>query len=217
MKKCLVGSLICLFIASGASAEIMMTAKPLGKGKCNLTLGAKYDQNYFDMGNISAMFVDTVQYGVNEKLDVYASTSLGFSQKATERPRTMDALTMFSASAGLKYALLLEDPKTERISLAVNAGLKASSVSKSTMNSWQYSVGILAGKRVNNFSPYAGINYRLTTQAYGDYSQVDYTLGTGIGPEERMLIIEDTLQVITFAGSTFTSNQIALGFAIGLN
>ena len=112
MRKVFFGLLICLLLVSISSAETLMTAKPIGKGKYNVTLGAKLDQNYFDMGNIAPMFVDSIQYGVDEKLDVYALTGLGFSQKATDRPRTMDALTMFSAGVWAKYALSIENPNT---------------------------------------------------------------------------------------------------------
>jgi len=129
----------------------------------------------------------------------------------------MDALTMFTAGVGLKYALLIENPATAQLSLAINAGIKAACLSKSSMNSWQYSLGILASKRLNNFDPYLGITYSFTAQPYGDYSQVDATVGTGIGPNERMFLIEDTLQTINFSGSIFTSNQTTLSFSIGLN
>jgi hypothetical protein len=217
MKKSLIGLLVCLLLVSVASAEVLMTANPIGKGKVSVSLGAKLDQNYFDMGNISMLCVDALQYGINDKLDLYASTGIGFSQKATDKPRTMDALTMSFGNVGLKYTLVNEDPNGRRVSIAVNGAIKAGSNSKPTMNNWQYVVGVLASKRVNNFNPYLGVNYRLTKQTYGDYSQVDYTLGTGIGPADRMVIIEDTVQSVDFAGANFLSNQIALAFTIGLN
>ena len=216
MKKYLIGLFVCFFMVSAASAEILMTANPLGKGKCNMTIGSKLDQNYFDMGAVDVLYLDSIGYGITDRLDIYATTGIGYSQKATDKQRTMDAMTMISLGAGLKFALLTED--TKPLSLAVTAGIKGGAQSKSSMNNWQYNVGLIASKKVKKLlNPYAGVNYRSTRQNYGDYSQMDYSIGAMFGPEGRTLVVEDTIQSITFAGSTFTSNQFALGFCIGLN
>ena len=216
MKKYLIGALIFIFSAGAASAEIMMTADPLGKGKWSMTAGAKLDQNYFDMGAVSVQYLDTFGYGINDRLDIYATTGLGYSQKATDKPRTMDTMTMVNLGASLKYALFTQDAKRQ-FSMSVIAGFKGGSQSKSSMNNWQYSIGLIASRKHKLFSPYLGMNYRQTKQNYGDYSQADYTIGAKFGTEDRSLVLEDTLQIVDFAGNAFQSNQFALGVCIGLN
>jgi hypothetical protein len=216
MKKYLVGLFVCVFMIGAASAEVMMTANPLGTGKWNMTVGSKLDQNYFDMGAVDVLYLDSVGYGINDRLDIYATTGIGYSQKATDKPRTMDAMTMINLGASLKFALLTED--TKPLALAVTAGIKGGAQSKSSMNNWQYNVGLIASKKVKKLlNPYAGVNYRSIRQNYGDYSQMDYTAGVKMGTDGRAVMLEDTLQSVTFAGSTFQSNQFALSFSFDLN
>jgi hypothetical protein len=76
----------------------------------------------------------------------------------------------------------------------------------------------MATKRATELiNPYCAVNYRETKQDYGDFSQYDVTVGTGIGPDNQMLMLEGTVQWITFAGATFNSSQLALGYSINLN
>ena len=216
MKRLLFVLIMCLALSSVSLAEIMMTACPLGSGNWGLMLGSMLDQNYIDMGNTDVMYMDSVGYGINDKLDLYASCGLGYSQKAAGKPRMMNSMTMSSVAAALKYTLISEDLNIPA-SVAVNAGVRTCNMSMATMTSTQYNVGLIVSKMIKQFTPYIGVNYRATKQAYGDASQMDYTIGTGIGPMERMVMIEDTLQSITLLGATFTSNQISAGACFILN
>ncbi|MCX5748858.1 MAG: hypothetical protein NTZ10_01240 [Candidatus Saganbacteria bacterium] len=216
MKRLLFGLLVCLILVAAASAEIMMTACPLGQGKWNVMLGSMVDQNYFNMGSTDVMWMDAVGYGINDRLDLYGSIGLGYSQKATDQARTMNSMTMSSIGVAAKYTLLSEDLKMP-LSLAVNAGIRTCNMSMATMTNTQYNTGLVASKMIKQFTPYAGVNYRTTKQAYGDYTQMDYTIGMGIGPMERMFMIEDTLQYINFGSSAWQSNQISAGFCFNLN
>jgi len=223
MKKLLIGLFVCSLIASVASAEIMMTGCPLGKGKWSVMPGVMADVNYCNMGRMSYMQMIALGYGLNDKLDVYASGGLGYSSAVTGKMGTM---TMNSYTLNLKYTLIGES-LTQPISLAVNAGVKSMPMSMTSMNQMQGSLGLIVSKMIKNFNPYAGITYRNTTQSYGNYSQIDYTIGTGIGPMEKMLMIEYTLQTMSLAsgtsfttlvgGNTYTSSQITIGACLGLN
>jgi hypothetical protein len=216
MKRLFLVLAACFVVSSVSWAEIMMTAFPLGGGKWGVMLGSMIDQNYFNMGSTDVMYMDSVGYGVNDKLDLYLSCGLGYSQRATDKARTMNSMTMSSVGAAVKYTLISEDLSTP-LSLAVNAGVRTCNMSMATMTNTQYNIGLVTSKMIKQFTPYAGVNYRTTKQAYGDYQQMDYTIGTGIGPMEKMFMIEDTLQAITFGSETFTSNQVSAGFCFILD
>jgi len=222
MKKILFVLTVCLLLASLASAEIMMVACPLGKGKLGLMPGAMADFNYAGMGSNSYMMMDSLGFGLQDKLDVYLSAGVGYSA----RTGMMGTMSMLSYALNLKYTLLSEN-LTQPFSLAVNGGLKSMPMSMTTMNQMQGSLGLIVSKMINNFTPYAGATYRTSRQTYGDFGQIDYTIGTGIGPMDKMLMIEYTLQTISVAsgssfaaligGTNYTSSQIAIGACIGLN
>ncbi len=223
MKKVLFVFSICLLLSSLASAELMMSACPLGQGKFSLMPGAMVDFNYASMGGNAYMMMDMLGYGVNDRLDVYGSVGAGYSAPVTGM---MNAMTMTSYAAGLKY-LVLAESLTQPFSLGVNLGLKSMPMSMTSMNQMQGSLGLVVSKMTGNFNPYAGVTYRSTRQGYGDFSQIDWTVGTGIGPMDKMLTIEYTLQLVSIASGTsfsalangdhYASSQIAIGGCLALN
>jgi hypothetical protein len=222
MKKVLLGLSVCLLLASLASADLMMTACPLGKGKWNYMPGAMIDFNYASMGGNAYMMMDAFGYGLNDKLDLYAATGVGYSAKTG----MMNAMSMNSYALNLKYTVLAES-LTQPFSLAINGGIKSMPMSMTSMNQMQGSLGLIVSKMTDRFNPYAGVAYRTTRQSYGDFSQVDYTIGTGIGPMDKMLMIEYTLQLMSVSsgsgfatlvgGNHYSSSQIAIGACFGLN
>lgn len=222
MKKILLALSVCLVLASLASAEIMMTACPLGKGKWGLMPGAMIDFNYAGMGGNSYMMMDALGYGLKDNLDLYVSTGVGYSAKTG----MMGTMSMNSYAVNLKYTWLAES-LTQPFSLSLNGGIKSLPMSMTSMNQMQGSVGLTVSKMINAFTPYAGITYRTNRQSYGDYSQIDYTVGTGIGPMDKMLTIEYTLQLMSVSsgssfanlvgGNNYSSSQIAIGACLGLN
>ena len=222
MKKFFLVFSICLLFASLASAELMMSACSLGKGKWGLMPGATVDFNYAAMGGNAYMMMDSLGYGLNDRLDLYGTLGVGYSAKTG----VMNAMSMTTYALNLKYTILAES-LTQPYSLAANFGLKSMPMSMTSMNQTQGSLGLVVSKMVNNFNPYAGVTYRTTRQGFGDFSQLDYTIGTGIGPMDKMLTVEYTLQLVSVAGGTgfstlvngnnFTSSQIAIGGCLALN
>ena len=222
MKKILLALSVCLLLASLASADLMLTACPLGKGKWNVMPGAMADFNYAGMGSNSYMMMDSLGYGLKDNLDLYVSTGVGYSK----RTAMMGTMSMNSYALNLKYTVLAES-LTQPVSVAINGGLKSMPMSMTTMNQMQGSVGVIVSKMMNAFTPYAGATYRTNRQSYGDYGQIDYTIGTGIGPMDKMLMVEYTLQTMSVAGGSsfatliggtnYTSSQIVIGACLGLN
>jgi hypothetical protein len=222
MKKIMLVLLVCLLLAPLASADLMLTACPLGKGKWNAMPGAMVDFNYCGMGANSYMMMDSLGYGLKDDLDLYASLGVGYSAASP----LMGIMYMTSYALNLKYTVLAES-LTQPVSVAVNAGLKSMPMSMTSMNQMQGSLGLIVSKMINNFTPYAGATVRTIRQAYGDCGQIDYTVGTGIGPMDKMFMIEYTLQTVSVAGGSsfatkiggtnFQSSQIAIGACLGLN
>ncbi len=213
MKRLLFSALVLAVLVSAASAEVMMPAYTLGKGVGNIMVGAMLDQNYFNWSNTDVMNMVTATYGINDRTDVSVSGGLGFSQYTPSMKMTM---SMSSVGAGIKYALLCENLSTP-LSLSVNAGVRTMNMSMASMDNTQYDLGIVASKMIKKLTPYAAINFRQTLMSYkGDYSQVDYTIGTAIGPMDRMIMIEDTLQLISGPTANYTSNQFAVGACFNL-
>jgi len=222
MKKIFFAVSICLLLASLASAELMMSACPLGKGKWGLMPGAMVDFNYAAMGGNSYMMMDSFGYGLNDRVDLYGTLGVGYSA----RTGVMNPMTMTSYALDLKYSIWSENLTTP-YSLAANFGLKSMPMSMTSMNQMQGSLGLVVSKMMGNFNPYAGLTYRSTRQGYGDFSQVDWTIGTGIGPMDKMLTIEYTLQLYSVAsgtslatlvnGNNYSSSQITIGGCLALN
>jgi hypothetical protein len=212
MKKFLLASFVCLLFVSLASAEIMMSACPLGKGKWGLMPGATVDFNYAGLGGNAYMMMDALGYGLKDNLDLYLSAGVGYSAKTG----MMGTMSMTAYAVNLKYTFLSES-LTQPVSLAVDGGVRSMPMSMTSMNQMQESVGLIVSKMLGAFNPYAGITYRNNTQDFGNFTQIDYTIGTGIGPMDRMLTAEYTLQTVSAAGGSYNDSQVAIGACLGLN
>lgn len=222
MKRFLLGLFVSALVCSAASAEIMTTACPLGQGKWGAMSGAMVDYNYSAMGGKDVMLMDAVGYGISDNLDVYLSGGIGYSEKTA----AMSIMSMTAQALNLKYTLIGES-LTAPVSLAVTAGIKSMPSSMAAMDQTQLGLGLVVSKMVNAFTPYAGVAYRTANQNFGNYSQIDLTVGTAFGPMERMLMVEYTVQMMTLTdntslsmmngGTSFTSDQITVGGCVALN
>ncbi|MBN2058021.1 MAG: hypothetical protein JW782_04440 [Candidatus Saganbacteria bacterium] len=212
MKKVLVILLSLSFIASVASAELLVTANPIGTGQWAVLGAGLQDSNY---GNISGYTLTTlggyVGYGLMDMLDLYVNAAYGTMGGLPSGVEGSGTL----AGLNLKYAVLQEAP----VSVAIGAGLKALSVriknplTDTTNSGTQISLGVGVSKLMAPFIPYGGVAYRSTSGDVGDATQLDATVGSAIAwSSQGAVFVEYTLQSITpKGGSNFSSGQIGLG------
>jgi hypothetical protein len=216
MKKLLVIALFLSLSATLASAELLVTANPLGQGKIAVLGGYLQDQNYLNMsGWTLGTIAGYAGYGIMEGLDAYlqlgSATASGIPAGATA------SSTGYGAS--VKYTLLNESPAIP-VAVAVGAGYKFINYNftgNPNMNGNQAQVGLVVSKAMAPFVPYCGVAYRKTTANAADgNSQMDLTAGTAIAwSAQGAVLVEYTAQSITTAGTNanYSSGQIAAAVA----
>ena len=248
MKKFLLIMLLGLVLVSVASAELLTTANPLGKGKW-AGLGAYIsDANVQNNSSYNMTTIGGyVGYGVTDKLDAYlqygAATVGGLptvngaylaaaygNPALAALPGSVQAKSSITAiGLNAKYTLI-EEGNGLPFSLAAGAGYKSLNYSMTTpgldsltaptkiigtdatATGNQSMVGFGISKMMIPFIPYAGVDYRSTTQSGNAVStQVDLTLGTLIGLSMHGgILVEYTQQSVTpNGGSNYSSGQVS--------
>jgi len=221
MKKILfLGLLLTLILTTVASAELLITANPIGQGRWGVLGSYRNDANVsnsssMSMGSLGAYLA----YGINDKMDLYASYGSG---TVSGLPLGVTGISGSSYGLTLKYAAIAES-STMPVSVALGAGYKMVSqkvdtvLGSSTDNGGQMLIGVGVSKIMVPFIPYAGLLYRntnfTTTAAASNSSQIDLTLGSAIAwSMQGAVYVEYTLQSITpSGGSAYSSGQYALG------
>ena len=217
MKKVLVILLSAVLFATFASAELLVTANPLGQGKWGV-LGS-----YLTDSNVGS-FVSTlnatglggyVGYGLTDKLDLLVSLGQG---TIGGLPAGV-TMSQISYGANLKYTLMTEG-KDLPVSVAIGAGYKAMTTTSAgfpgsgTTNGNQIVVAAGVSKVIVPFVPYGGLTYRKTTSGGADFStQLDLTVGTAIAwSQQGAVFLEYSSQAVTpTAGGNYTNGEFALG------
>ncbi|MBU0687372.1 MAG: hypothetical protein KKB81_05945 [Candidatus Margulisbacteria bacterium] len=213
MKVLLTVFLSLMLLASVASAELLVTALPLGQGSLGVLGAGIQDSNW--AANNSGWTLTTiggyVGYGVLDQLDLLVT--LG-SANAGGLPAGISA-SGTAYGALLKYTVVQEG-KDFPVSVAVGAGYKflAMTFAGTSANGNQAVVALGLSKIFAPFVPYLGATYRGT--AYNNAAsstQFDITAGSAIAwSQQGAVYVEYTSQSITPNGGTgYTSGQIAAG------
>jgi hypothetical protein len=219
MKRLVLCSLIALMFVAAASAELLVTANPMGQGKWGFLGAVLQDSNF---NNSTANSLQTVAgyvaYGVTDKCDVYLQLANG-SETGLGAGITN---TVGAQGLAVKYAVMSEG-KDMPVTVSVGAGYKTMSVVTvapapfgGTTNGNQLGVAVEASKIMAPFVPYAGLTYRSTSLGGAAAStQIDLTVGTAIAwSMQGAVLVEATAQSITpNGGSAYSSTQVAAGVA----
>ncbi len=216
----LMGLLIAVVFTSVSSAEQLVTANPLGQGKWGILGAYLSDAN---ASNVSGYTIGTiggyVGYGLTDKLGLFFT---GASANMNGLPAGLSA-AYTAIGLAVKYTLL-EEGASSPVSVAVGVGYKSLNYTMSAAlggntTGSQIGAGVLVSKVIAPFVPYAGLQYRKSTQAGADLStQLDPTIGTVIAwSEQGGVYLEYTMQSITpTGGAAYTSGQMAAGVGYAL-
>jgi hypothetical protein len=204
-----------ILLTSIASAEMMLTASPLGQGSWGFLGSALQDT---DWGNNSGLTLTTlggyVGYGILDNLDGYIQIGLGTAGGTL--PVGLSSASGTAYGGVVKYTVLDEAP----VSVAVAGGAKAIKTEMkavapggtTTMNNTQILIGANVSKMMAPFVPYGGAVYR-STSGDSEGTQIDITVGSVIAfMANAGVYVEYTLQSITpKGGSNYSSGQIGVG------
>jgi len=238
MRKFFVLFLLTILMVSCASAAVLTTARPFGKGKW-VGLGTIYrDAN---LNNQSPDFTLTtfggaVGYGITDNLDFYAVLGTAASSTLTT---SIVGFTIKTDVAGSGYGINLKyvpfvEGKRMPFSLAVSLGYKTASLKQknvySPFNPFQpteidktqtnTSIAVNVSKLIAFVMPYGALSFRKNTEDGGEASnQLDVTLGSAIAwSYSGAVFVEYTNQSITpVTGSNYTSGQIAIAVGYKFN
>lgn len=225
--------LLVVFMASVASAEMLTTANPIGKGRFAIEGFGYQDQNLTGDSDLTATtYGGYVGYGILDDLDAYLS--YGISNVAGLPGAGMGNYKMSGSGASLALKKrLLKEGAGMPVSVAAALQYKITSL-KASNDAWdpvlgftipasdtttpgtEIIIGVGCSKVIIPFVPYGGLAYRTTSSDGSEAStQIDITLGTAIAwSEQGAVLIEYTSQSITpkAAGvAVYTSGQIAAG------
>ncbi len=212
IRSILVASLLVVALVSVASAELLVTANPIGQGKWAVLGMGMMDSN---VNNQSTWALDTVGgyvgYGAMDKLDVYVNVGQANLANATLLGGTL-IQTVNTIGLSGKYQVM--DEASAPCSVAIGLGYRSMNTVQGSVNGNQVLLGVGVSKIMAPYVPYAGLTYRSNTQSGNALStQIDLTVGSAIAwSAQGAVFVEDSLQSITPNGGTsYTSNQVALG------
>jgi hypothetical protein len=209
MKVLFSALLAFVLCASAASAELLVTANPIGQGKWAVLGSGMLDSN---AGNNSSAGLSTVGgyvgYGATSKLDVFLNAGQANVTGITGYISTTNVI-------GLSGKYQIMDEASAPVSVAIGAGYRSMNNVQSSTNGNQLFVGVGVSKMMAPFVPYGGVTYRSNTEGgSADGSQIDLTIGSAIAwSAQGAVFVEDTYQMFSSVPSTgsYNSNQVALG------
>lgn len=226
MRALIVSLLLVALLITASSAELLLTANPLGRGNWNCKLAGIYDQTLMNTDDATLLtYGGYIGYGLRDNLDVYLQLGAGSS---SDLPY---GVAYNAASYGLSLkCVLLNEGASMPVSVAIGAGYRSLSDKFSSggvsQNGSGSQLGISAGvsKILASFVPYAALGYKQTNSSFSfnnsNYSQMDITVGTEIILSgQGAFLIEYTLQQITPKAAgvpCYNSNQIAAGVSFAL-
>ena len=213
MRTFLIAILSVALLASIASAEMLVTANPIGQGRWAVLGAGLQDQNASNMSGWTMTSIGGyVGYGILNQLDAYLQAGMG--NMGGLPAGWSGSTTVYGLS--LKYALL-EEGDASPVSVAIGGGAKALQMKSkatvdSTSNNTIVSLGVGVSKAIAPLIPYGGIMYR-SYSGDSEGTQLDATLGSAIAwSEQGAVFVEYTLQSITpKGGSNYSSGQIGAG------
>ena len=212
MRIFILGLALAIALISVSSAELLITANPMGKGKWGVLGGYLSDTNALNTsGYTAATLGGYVGYGLADQLDLYINlgqaTMAGLPAGVT--------ITQTGYGLTLKQTVLSEGPSLP-VSVAVGAGyrLMSTNFTGAVTNGSQSLVGAGISKMMIPFIPYAGLVYRSGQSGGALSSQIDLTVGTALAwSMQGAVYAEYTAQSITAGGVTYSSPQMAISVA----
>jgi len=238
MKKFLGVTALVLLVATIASASVLFTPLPMGKGKWGASVSGTQTSNWQDQKDAKGNgYSASVAYGVLDKLDLYVQVGQIKSDKLTSPTGVpaapLGTLDMTTNQYGflLKYNIL-NDAEGAPVSVAVGAGaatlgtsitftlpaLLGGTAFTGTSNGSYGGGGVMVSKLFIPFVPYVGVQYLMAGGDFAKYTQLDITGGTYIAFSRNWgCFVEYSAQTQTpdGGGPSVNLNQIAASISWG--
>ncbi len=205
--------LLCLLVVSAASAELFVTANPLGQGRWGGLLGYMSASN---LGGVSGMGAGMIGgyagYGITDSLDAFLKAG---SLNVTGLPAGVTSSSTIIGLA-LKYAILKEGADMP-VSLAAGLGYQswnttASAGAGGNSTTSDLGAGVVVSKVMAPFIPYGGFQYKNLTTAGVTTTSMELTLGSAVAwSEQGAVFVEYTSQSQSAAGANWSQSQIGAG------
>jgi len=230
MKKFLVVSLLVFLAATVASASVLFTALPSGKGSWGVS--GSYSQTSKFQGQSDATLNRpgvALSYGIMDNLDLYVGYSMlssnGVKGLISALLPPIDFTTTGSQyGAELKYTIL-NDAKGAPVSVAVGLGTATIGTKtkwtipalvlgptpvdmEQTANGNTSGVGVIVSKLFIPFVPYAAVQYLMNGGDMGKSTQIDITAGTVLAFSRNWaILLEYSTQSTTPDGGGASTNN----------
>ncbi|MFA5035383.1 MAG: hypothetical protein WC500_06365 [Candidatus Margulisiibacteriota bacterium] len=207
--------MLMMLMACSVSAEVLMTADPIGQGKYSVN-GVYFKDakiNTTGIGDLSTYGVN-LGYGLTDKLDLYLNLS---SASVGGFP---PGFSLGFASYGLSAQYLLAKAgESMPFDLAGKLGVRSVNVTASVPIVGnpvsQYLASLEISKKVDAFTPYFSLGYLQSQQTgYDPVSQVGITLGSAYAWAANSSVMLEFTQNTTSAGSqSYTNSQFGGGLS----
>lgn len=236
MKKFLVASLLVFLAVSVASATVLLTPYPAGRGKFGVSLSGARTTNWAGQSDaVGNTYSISVAYGLMDNLDL----DLQYGQLKTDKRTVMVAAppaplatldtTINQYGALLKYNVL-NDAKGAPVALSIGVGAAAlnspntvtlpaalgGGTQSMTLNGSYGGLGVIVSKLFIPFVPYLGAQYTVSGGDWAKYYELQITAGSYIAFNRNWgCFVEYSALTDTpdGGGSSTNLNQIALSVA----
>ena len=216
MKKLVLIFGVILALSSVVSAEVLLTANPMGAGKMGWLAAGRYDSNIG--GNATVIGAGGfLGYGVTDKLDIYGKLGYG-SYGNLPAGLTANAIMLGLAA---KYQLVAENGKDMPVSVAAVLGYQPSTVTASfgglSAQAVQGDIGFgaIVSKVIVPWVPYGALVFHSLTVNPGATtgSNLEIVAGTQMLLSKTSAVIgEVSLNSISSGGASTSNTQISLGY-----
>ena len=220
MKKLVIALTVIIALCSVASANVLLTANPLGAGKMGWLAAGQYDSNVG--ANATLMGAGAfLGYGVMDKLDVFGKVGYGSYGNLGGVIGGPSSGTAIGLGVAARYQFLAENAKDMPVSVA---GLLGYSSSTATLNyvgftgvgtTGDIGVGAVVSKVMSTWVPYGALVYHSLTSNPGAVTgtNLEIALGTQMLLSKTSAVIgEVTLNSMSSGGANTSDTQISLGY-----
>jgi len=217
MKKLLMALTIVIVLSAVASAEVLITANPMGAGKLGWLAAGRYDSNISSSMTLMGAG-GFLGYGVNDKLDIYGK--VGYGSYGNFAVGVSSGSTMMTGIAA-KYQLMAENGKDMPVSVAALLGYQASTatfnyiIGSAQAVQGDIGIGAVVSKVIVPWVPYGAVVYHNLTTNPGATTgtNLEVVLGSQMLLSKTSAVIgEVSLNSISSGGSTSSNNQISVGY-----
>ncbi len=214
MKKFVFVLALMVVFAAAASAEVLVTANPLGQGNLGYIVAGQYMSTNNPNTNMNGVG-GFLGYGISDKLDIFGKLAYGMGSNV---PSYLTSASGIILGVAGRYALASE--KDMPASLSVVGGYQATTKTYNIVGGGtsgaaigDLGIGVVASKMLIPWIPYVAVVYHSLSQSGSTGSNIELALGTQLALSKSSAVqAELTSNSITMGAASYNNMEVTIGY-----